>query len=90
MPGQAPEISPLLLRIWIKNLYVLGKNKKLLRKRFLEIQSIKDIKSQSRKAIISKTQNSKLKTLLNFPGKEKTGSKLKVNTLLEHGQKIKK
>ena len=37
-------------------------------------------------------QNSKLefKTLLNFPGKEKTGSKLKVNTLLEHHQNMKK
>ena len=35
-------------------------------------------------------QNSKLKTLLNFPGKEKTGSKLKVKTLLEHRQKMKK
>jgi hypothetical protein len=69
---------------------VSGKNQKLLRKRIPEIQSIKELKSQSRKAIISKTQNSKLKILLNFPGKEKTGSKLKVNTLLEHRQKMKK
>ena len=35
-------------------------------------------------------QNSKLKTMLNFPGKEKIYSKPKVSTLLEHHQKMKK